>query len=163
MIRSTVIIVGEGEAIGEDMINPIDILLIEDNPANVRLTREALKEEKLYNNLSVVSDGVEAMNYLYRKEPYSQAPSPDLVLLDLNLPRKDGREVLAEMKNDTDLRSIPVVVLTVSSAEKDIIESYDLHANCYITKPLDLNQFSKVFKSIQDFWLTIVKLPAKME
>jgi len=141
------------------MMNPIEILLVEDNLADVRLTQEALKEEKLRNNLSVVNDGVEALAFLRREGRYTNAVRPDLILLDLNLPRKDGREVLAEIKNDPDLRTIPVVVLTISEAEKDILISYNLHANCYITKPLDLNQFSKVVKSIQDFWLTIVKLP----
>lgn len=142
---------------------PIEILLVEDNIADVRLTREALKEEKVFNNLTVLTDGVEVMDYLHRKGQYSEATRPDLILLDLNLPRKDGREVLREIKNDEELRSIPVVVLTVSSADVDIRDSYNLHANCFITKPLDLNQFSKVVKSIQDFWLTIVKLPAKTE
>lgn len=145
------------------MMVPIEILLVEDNIADVRLTREALKEEKVSNNLTVLTDGVEVMDYLHRKGQYSQATRPDLILLDLNLPRKDGREVLREIKNDEELRSIPVVVLTVSSADADIRDSYNLHANCFITKPLDMNQFSKVVKSIQDFWLTIVKLPAKTE
>ena len=140
-------------------VNPIEILLVEDSPADVRLTQEALKEEKLHNNLSVVSDGVEAMEFLRCEGKYSKAVRPDLILLDLNLPRKDGREVLKEIKSDDRLKSIPVVVLTVSKAEEDVLKTYDLHANCYITKPLDLNQFSKVVKSIKDFWLTIVKLP----
>jgi CheY-like chemotaxis protein len=140
-------------------MKPVEILLVEDNLADVRLTRETLKEEKLNNNLRVVNDGVEALAFLRREGKYANAGRPDLILLDLNLPRKDGREVLAEIKNDPDLRSIPVVVLTISEAEKDILKSYDLHANCYIVKPLDLNQFSKVVKSIQEFWLTIVKLP----
>lgn len=144
-----------------DFINPIEILLVEDNPADVRLTQEALKEEKLHNNLYVVNDGVEALAYLRRQGKHAQAVRPDLILLDLNLPRKDGREVLAEIKNDEILKHIPVVVLTISDAEADILKSYNLHANCYIKKPLDLGQFSKVVKSIQDFWLTIVKLPPK--
>jgi len=143
------------------LLSPIEILLVEDNLADVRLTQEALKEEKLYNNLSVVNDGVEALAFLHREGKYANAMRPDLILLDLNLPRKDGREVLKEIKDDPDLKSIPVVVLTISEAEKDIMISYNLHANCYITKPLDLNQFSIVVKSIQDFWLTIVKLPPK--
>lgn len=147
----------------QGMINPIEILLVEDNPADVRLTREALKEEKLVINLSVVTDGVEALDFLRQRGAYSDAPRPDLVLLDLNLPRMDGREVLSEMKNDKQLRSIPVVVLTVSSAERDVLETYALHANCFITKPIDLYQFSHVVKSIQDFWLTIVKLPPRTE
>ena len=138
---------------------PIEILLVEDNPADVRLTREALKEEKLYNNLSVVTDGVEAMAFLHREGSYAGAPRPDLILLDLNLPRKDGREVLEEIKSDPDLKVIPVVVLTISKSEEDILRSYKLHANCYISKPVDLGQFLKVARSIQDFWLTIVRLP----
>ncbi len=142
-----------------DRVNPIEILLVEDNPADVRLTQEALKEEKIHNNLNVVNDGVEALSFLRREGQHARAVRPDLILLDLNLPRKDGREVLLEIKNDEKLKSIPVVVLTVSEADADILESYNLHANCYITKPIDLIQFSKVVKSIQDFWLTIVKLP----
>ena len=144
-----------------DLIMPIEILLVEDNLADVRLTREALKEEKLHINLNVVNDGVEALAFLRREGKYANVTTPDLILLDLNLPRKDGREVLEEIKNDPDLKTIPIVVLTISDAEKDILASYHLHANCYIVKPLDLNQFSKVVKSIQDFWLTIVKLPLK--
>ncbi len=142
-------------------INPIEILLVEDNPADVRLTQEALREEKLHNNLSVVKDGVEALAFLRKEGKYADAVRPDLILLDLNLPRKDGREVLREIKADESLKCIPVVVLTVSDAEGDILKSYNLHANCYITKPIDLHQFSRVVKSIQDFWLTIVKLPPK--
>ena len=138
---------------------PVEILLVEDNPGDVRLTREALKEGKVLNNLHVVEDGVEAMAFLHREGKYADAPRPDVILLDLNLPRKDGREVLAEVKADHDLRRIPVVVLTVSNANEDILETYDLHANCYITKPIDLDQFIKVVKAIEDFWLTIVKLP----
>jgi two-component system, chemotaxis family, response regulator Rcp1 len=140
-------------------VMPIEILLVEDNPADVRLTREALKEEKLTNNLSVVTDGVEAIAFLRREKPYAGAPRPDLVLLDLNLPRKDGREVLEEIKADPELKVIPVVVLTSSKAEEDIVRSYRLHANCYISKPVDLGQFLEVVRSIQEFWLTIVKLP----
>ncbi|HLO33501.1 MAG TPA: response regulator [Anaerolineales bacterium] len=145
----------------QDLLTPIEILLVEDNLADVRLTQEALKEEKLYNNLKVVNDGVEALAFLHREGKYADAVRPELILLDLNLPRKDGREVLREIKNDPELKAIPVVVLTISEAEKDILESYNLFANCYIVKPLDLNQFSKVVKSIQDFWLTIVRLPPK--
>jgi CheY-like chemotaxis protein len=140
-------------------MSPIEILLVEDSPADVRLTREALKEEKVRVNLNVVNDGVEAMQYLRKEDKYTKAVRPDLVLLDLNLPKKDGREVLKDMKNDEDLKRIPVVILTVSKAEEDVLKTYNLHANCYITKPLDLNQFSHVVKSIKDFWLTIVKLP----
>jgi len=143
------------------MMKSIEILLVEDNPADVRLTQETLKEEKLRNNLSVVNDGVEALAFLRREGRYADAVRPNLILLDLNLPRKDGREVLETIKNDPDLRIMPVVVLTTSDAEKDILESYNLHANCYIVKPLDLNQFSRVVRSIQEFWLTIAKLPLR--
>jgi chemotaxis family two-component system response regulator Rcp1 len=138
---------------------PIEILMAEDNPGDVRLTMEALRDAKVLNRMSVAVDGVETMAFLRRQGEYANAPRPDLVLLDLNMPRKDGREVLAEVKADPDLRRIPVVVLTTSTAEKDIMESYDLHANCYIAKPVDLDQFLDVVKSIEDFWLTIVKLP----
>ena len=138
---------------------PAEVLLVEDSPGDVRLTREALKEGKVRNNLSVVSDGVEAMEFLRREGKYAQAPRPDIVLLDLNMPRKDGREVLAEMKSDESLKRIPVVILTTSEAEQDILKTYDLHANCYLTKPVDLEQFITVVKSIEDFWLTIVTLP----
>jgi len=140
-------------------VNPIEVLLIEDSPADVRLTREALKEEKMRINLHVAADGVEAMQFLRRQGKFAQAVQPDLILLDLNLPKKDGREVLKEIKTDESLKKIPVVILTMSKAEEDVLKTYDLHANCYITKPLDLNQFSKVVKSIQEFWMTIVKLP----
>ena len=138
---------------------PIEILLIEDNPGDVRLTKEALKDGKVLNSLHVANDGVEAMAFLRREGKYVNATRPDLILLDLNLPKKDGREVLAEIKNDHDLRRIPVVILTVSKAEEDIIKTYDLHANCYITKPLDLDRFIEVVRAIEDFWLAIVKLP----
>lgn len=138
---------------------PIEILLVEDNPGDVRLTREALKDGKVLNRLNVVTDGVEAMEYLRRQGQYAAAPRPDVILLDLNLPRKDGREVLAELKTDPDLKRIPVVVLTTSDAEKDVLKAYDLHANCYITKPMDLMQFTTVVRAAEDFWLTIVKLP----
>jgi len=138
---------------------PVEILLVEDNPGDVRLTQEALKESKICNHLSVVTDGVEAVEYLRREGRFAQAVRPDLILLDLNLPRKNGREVLAEIKEDQDLRRIPVVILTISQDEEDVFKAYDLHANCYVTKPLDLNRFLKVVQSIEDFWLTIVKLP----
>jgi two-component system, chemotaxis family, response regulator Rcp1 len=138
---------------------PIEILLVEDNPGDARLAQEALKDAKVKNNIFWVKDGVEAMSYLNKKENYVDAMRPDLILLDLNLPKKDGREVLAEIKEDPELRRIPVVILTVSKAEEDILKTYNLHANCYITKPVDLGQFMKVVKSIEDFWLTIVKLP----
>lgn len=139
----------------------IDILLVEDNAADIRLTQEALKESKLRNNLYVVRDGMEAMAFLRREGRYEDAVRPDLILLDLNLPKKNGREVLEDVKSDEDLSTIPVVILTVSGAEEDIIKTYRLHANCYITKPIDLDQFMRVVKSIEDFWLTIVKLPPK--
>jgi two-component system, chemotaxis family, response regulator Rcp1 len=135
------------------------ILLVEDNPGDVRLTIEALKEGKILNEVSVVEDGVEALAFLRRAGKYSDARRPDLILLDLNLPKKDGREVLEEIKQDGDLKKIPVVVLTTSAAERDILRAYNLHANCYITKPVDLEQFIRVVQVIEDFWLTIVKLP----
>ena len=138
---------------------PIEILLVEDNPGDVRLTREALKEGKVLNNLHVVNDGMETIAFLQRKGKYASAVRPDIMLLDLNLPKKDGREVLAEIKNDPDLKRIPVVILTVSEAEEDIIKTYDLHANCYVTKPVELGNFLEVVKAIEDFWLVIVKLP----
>jgi len=138
---------------------PIEVLLVEDNPGDVRLTREALKDGKVSNNLSVAKDGVEALRFLRREGEYAAAARPDMVLLDLNLPRKDGREVLWEMKQDPSLRTIPVVVLTSSDAERDIVGAYELQANCYITKPVDLDQFITVVKSIEDFWFSIVKLP----
>jgi CheY-like chemotaxis protein len=138
---------------------PVEILLVEDNPGDVRLTQEALREGKVRNNLNVATDGVEALAYLRREGKYADAARPDLILLDLNLPRKDGRQVLAEIKADADLKTIPVVILTTSKADEDILRSYDLHANCYVTKPVDLDQFITVVKSIEDFWLTIVALP----
>lgn len=138
---------------------PIEILLVEDNSGDVRLTREAFRDAKVRNELHVVRDGVEALAFLRRQGKYAEAPRPDLILLDLNMPRKDGRAVLEEMKADDDLRRIPVVVLTVSSAEADIVKSYDLNANCYITKPVDFDKFLAVVQSIEHFWLTIVALP----
>lgn len=138
---------------------PIEILLVEDNPGDVRLTVEALKEAKVRNNLHVAPDGVEAMEFLRRTGAHAEAPRPDLVLLDLNLPRKDGREVLQEIKTDPDLDLIPVVVLTTSQAEQDVLESYQLHANAYVTKPVDLERFLQVVRSIENFWLEIVRLP----
>lgn len=141
--------------------SPIEILLVEDNPADVRLTLEAFKDCKVYNNLHIVKDGVEALSFLRREGEYKDVPRPDLILLDLNLPKKDGREVLKEIKADNKLKIIPVVVLTVSQAEEDILKSYDLNANCYICKPIDLNQFIKIIKSIEEFWLTVVKLPSR--
>lgn len=139
----------------------IEILLVEDNPGDVRLTQEAFKEAKVKNKLHVVQDGEEAIAFLHKEEKYKDAPKPDIILLDLNLPKKDGREVLAEIKEDPDLRRIPVVILTTSKAEEDIIKTYSLHANCYITKPVDLDEFLKVIKSIENFWLVFVKLPPK--
>jgi len=138
---------------------PVEILLVEDNPGDIRLTQETLKDSKLLNRMSVVVDGVEAMAFLRREGPYSAATRPDLILLDLNLPKKDGREVLTEIKADESLRRIPVVVLTTSDAQSDILKVYDLHANCYIKKPVDLDQFIEVVKAIEAFWFTIVKLP----
>lgn len=145
---------------GSNVITPIDILLVEDNPGDVRLTQEGLKEGKVRNNLHVVMDGVEAMAFLNREEKYADAPKPDLILLDLNLPRKDGREVLAEIKADEKLKHIPVVILTTSTADEDIIKIYNLHANCFISKPVDLEQFMTVVKAIENFWFTVVKLPS---
>jgi len=143
---------GEGKA--------IEILLVEDNAGDARLALEALREAKVHNHLSWVTDGVEALAFLRREGPYAQSARPDLILLDLNLPRKDGREVLAEIKADTNFRRIPVVILTTSQAEEDILKAYHLNANCYISKPVDLDQFMKVIKTIKEFWLTIVKLPS---
>ena len=140
---------------------PVEILLVEDNPGDVRLTREAWKEGKLRNNLHVAEDGVEALAFLRQQGRHGGAVRPDLILLDLNLPRKDGREVLAEIKQDPNLKHIPVVILTTSKAEQDILKTYDLHANCYITKPLDMDQFIRVVKSIEEFWLETVTLPPR--
>jgi two-component system, chemotaxis family, response regulator Rcp1 len=142
---------------------PIEILLVEDNPGDVRLTKEALKEGKVANQINVVMDGMEAMAFLHREGKYANAPKPDLILLDLNLPKKNGREVLAEIKVDPRLKCIPVVILTSSQAEQDIVMTYNLHANCYIKKPVDFDQFIEVVKSIEDFWFNVVKLPPKEE
>jgi chemotaxis family two-component system response regulator Rcp1 len=147
--------------IQEESYRPIELLLVEDNPGDVRLTQEALREGKVRNHLNVVADGVEALAFLRREGQYANAPQPDLILLDLNLPKKSGREVLAEIKEDPALKRIPVVILTVSKAEEDVLKSYNLHANCYITKPVDLDQFLEVVKSIEDFWLTVVVLPPR--
>jgi CheY-like chemotaxis protein len=144
-----------------DNTEPIEILLIEDNPGDARLAVEALKDSKVSNNLYHVRDGVEAMQFLHRQGEYNDAPHPDLILLDLNLPRKDGREVLAEIKEDPELRLVPVVVLTTSEAERDLVRTYDLHANAYVVKPIDLNRFIEVVQAIEDFWFAIVKLPPK--
>ncbi len=141
----------------------IEILLVEDNPGDVRLTKEALMEGKVLNKLHTVEDGMEALAFLNQEGKYADVPRPELILLDLNLPKKDGRDVLAEIKSNGDLRRIPVVVLTTSRSEQDILKSYDLNANCYITKPVDLDQFISVVKSINEFWLSIVKLPGEVE
>ena len=138
-----------------------EVLLVEDSPADVRLTKEAFKDAKISNRLSVVSDGVDALRFLKREGEFADAPRPDLVLLDLNLPRMDGREVLKRVKTDPELSSIPVVVLTTSEAERDVAEAYEYHANCYIRKPVDLGRFLEIVSAIEDFWLTVVKLPAK--
>jgi chemotaxis family two-component system response regulator Rcp1 len=148
------------KSIGTDA-EPIEILLVEDSPGDVRLTREAFKDAKVHVNLNVAPDGADAMAFLNREGGYAKAPRPDLILLDLNLPKKDGREVLEEIKESPTLKSIPVVVLTTSASEVDILRSYKLHANCYITKPVGLDGFLEVVKSIDDFWLTVVKLPSE--
>jgi len=139
----------------------VEILLVEDNPGDIRLVQEGLKEVKMFNHLSYVTDGEQALQFLHRQGAHQDAPRPDLVLLDLNLPRKDGREVLQDIKNDPDLKRIPVVILTSSEAEEDVLKTYNLQANCFITKPVDLGEFIKVVKSIQDFWFSIVKLPPR--
>jgi CheY-like chemotaxis protein len=141
--------------------SPIEILLVEDNAGDIRLTQEALSEAKVANNLAIARDGIEALEYLRREGTHSDAARPDIILLDLNMPRMDGRELLQHIKADESLAAIPVVVLTTSKAEEDIVRSYQLHANCYITKPVDLEQFLKVVRSIEDFWLTVVRLPPK--
>src|SRR5881392_2839779 len=138
---------------------PVEILIVEDNPGDYRLTQEALREGKVYNNLHWVQDGVEALEFLRQRGRYAEMPRPDIVLLDLNLPKKDGREVLSDIKGDENLRAIPVVILTTSQAEEDVLRSYDLHANCYVTKPVDLDKFIVVVQSIDRFWLTVVTLP----
>ena len=140
---------------------PVDVLLVEDNPGDVRLTREALKESKLWTNLHVVEDGEAALFFLRQEGAYADAPRPDIILLDLNLPKRDGREVLSIIKADENLKRIPVVILTTSDSEEDILKSYNLNANCYITKPVDFEQFIRVVRAIEDFWLTIVKLPGR--
>lgn len=145
------------------MTRPIEILLVEDNPADVRLTLEAFKDGRILNNITVASDGVEAMEVLRREGSHADAARPDIVLLDLNLPRLDGREVLQQVKADEELRRIPVVVLTTSADEQDVLRMYDLHANCYITKPVELDRFLEIVRTIEDFWLTVVRLPADTE
>ena len=146
---------------GLRMARLIEILLVEDNLGDLRLTQEALKDAKVANTLHVVEDGVLALDFLHRRPPFAEAPRPDLILLDLNLPRKNGREVLAEIKSDERFRAIPVVILTTSQAEEDVLRAYDLHANCYITKPVDFTQFTTIVRTIEDFWLTIVTLPPR--
>jgi len=145
------------------IMRPIEILLVEDSPGDVRLTQECLRDAKVNNHLSIVGDGVEAMAFLRNEGKYVNSPRPELILLDLNLPKKDGREVLSEIKGDPNLKRIPVVVLTVSKSEEDILKTYDLHANCYITKPIDFAQFLNVVKCIEEFWLTVVKLPTNVK
>lgn len=139
----------------------IDVLLVEDDPGDIELTREGLKTSKMYINLNVVEDGVRALQYLRREGPYGAANRPDLILLDLNMPKKDGREVLKEIKADEKLRSIPVIILTTSDADMDIVKCYDFGANCYITKPVGFDAFIKVVHSLEDFWFTVVKIPPK--
>jgi two-component system, chemotaxis family, response regulator Rcp1 len=143
----------------QDESPPVEILLVEDNPGDFRLTQEALHEGKVYNNLHWAKDGVDALDFLKRRGKHANAPRPDIILLDLNLPKNDGREVLSEIKQDDDLKAIPVVILTTSQAEEDVLRSYDLHANCYVTKPVDLEKFIVVVQSIDRFWLTVVTLP----
>jgi len=145
----------------ENDTRSIEILLVEDNPGDARLTIEAMREAKVRNRMHVVEDGVEAMAFLRRQGRFGEAPRPDLILLDLNLPRKDGREVLAEVKADPALKRIPVVILTTSRAEEDVLRAYDLHANCYVTKPVDLAQFMKIVSQIDEFWVKVVTLPRK--
>jgi CheY-like chemotaxis protein len=140
---------------------PIEILLVEDNPGDVELTREALETAKMANRLHVVDDGADAVDFLFRRGRFSEAPRPDIILLDLNLPKKDGRQVLSEIKAEPNLSQIPVVVLTTSQAEEDIIRAYQLHANCYVTKPVDFNQFLHIVSTIEEFWLSVVKLPKR--
>jgi CheY-like chemotaxis protein len=144
---------------GQKTLRPIEILMVEDNPGDVRLTREALKGGKVWNEIHVVTDGVAALDFLHHRAPYTNSPHPDLVLLDLNLPKKDGREVLAAMKADPTLKTIPVVVLTTSQAEEDVMRAYNLNCNCYVTKPVDFEQFTRIVQAIEQFWLTIVTLP----
>lgn len=142
-------------------IKLVDILVVEDNPGDARLIKEVLKGNKIYNSLNIVKDGIEALDFLHKSGKFADVPRPDLILLDLNLPRKDGREVLAEIKSDERYKQIPVVIMTMSKSEEDILKSYKLHANCFVTKPIDLDQFVKVVESIEDFWFSLVKLPPK--
>lgn len=144
-----------------DSIEPFEILLVEDNPGDVFLTQEAFREGRLAHRLSVVEDGEEAMRFLRREGKHGNAPHPDLILLDLNLPKKDGRELLGEVKMDPELRQIPVIVLTTSKAEQDVARAYKLHANCYLTKPIQMDDFLKTIRSVEEFWLSVVRLPSK--
>ena len=143
----------------KNRIRPVEILLVDDNPGDIRLTQETLKESKIINKINVVEDGAEAIGFLKKVGKYENVSTPDLILLDLNLPKKNGREVLAEIKEDKILKLIPVVIFTISTAEEDILKSYKLHANCYITKPVDMNQFIKIVRSIENYWFSRVKLP----
>ena len=146
-----------------EKLRPIEILLVDDNPGDIRLTQEALKESKVLNNIHIVEDGMEALEFLRKEGRFKSVITPDIVLLDLNLPKRNGREVLAEIKNDDFLKKIPVVILTMSRAEEDILKSYALHANCYITKPVDMDQFIKIVRSIENFWFSIVRLPPNLD
>jgi CheY-like chemotaxis protein len=145
--------------VGRGKVEPIEILLVEDNPNDVVLTRETLRDAKVFNNLHVAEDGEEALRFLRREDEFADAPRPDLILMDLNLPNIDGRELLAIIKDEDDLKTIPVVILTTSEADEDILATYKLHANCYITKPVNLDEFSKVVRAVEDFWFTLVRLP----
>jgi CheY-like chemotaxis protein len=144
-------------------VKPIEILLVEDSPGDILIAREALSEAKLLNTIHIAEDGVEAMDFLYKRGKFASAPTPDLILLDLNLPRKNGREVLAEVKTDENLKKIPVVMLTTSSAEEDVLRSYNLHANCYVVKPVEFDSFVQAVKSIEHFWFSVVTLPPAKE
>ncbi len=147
---------------GYDLLKPVEILLVEDDPGDIELTRESLKANKITTNLNIVHDGVSAMQYLSQEGAYSDAKRPDLIILDLNLPKKDGLEVLDDLKTDQNLKSIPVVILTTSEADEDIIKSYNLGANCYVTKPIGFKEFEKIVRSIEEFWFTVVKLPLQV-
>ena len=147
----------------DNKTNPMVILLVEDSPSDADLTVEALEEGKILNELHIVGDGIEALQFLHNEEPYTDAPHPDLILLDLNLPRKDGREVLKEIKDDKNLKRIPVIVLTTSAADEDVCRTYDYHANCYVTKPVDIDEFIRVLRSMEEFWLTFVKFPHRCD
>ncbi len=146
-----------------EKLGPIEILLVDDNPGDIRLTQEALKESKVLNNIHIVEDGMEALEFLRKEGKFKNVITPDIVLLDLNLPKRNGREVLADIKADDFLKKIPVVILTMSRAEEDILKSYALHANCYITKPVDMDQFIKIVRSIENFWFSIVRLPPNID